>query len=105
MDTIHQIEILINIFLQSLGSWLGLTVSMAWWNHHYGALKRTRTLRLNVIRYLIGIVGLLILWYGLGAIFPRTFDMLAYTLRYIRYAILGGWVGLAAPLIFIKLKV
>jgi hypothetical protein len=87
------------------GTWLGLTVTMIWWNHHFGTLTPAKTWQLNVARYLIGIAGLFIIWYGLGTIFPRTFDALANTLRYIRYAIVGGWVGLVAPLIFMKLKV
>ncbi len=87
------------------GTWLGLTTSAIWWNHRSGPLTGAKTWKLNVIRYLVGVAGLFIIWYGLGAIFPRTLDLLAYTLRYIRYAIVGGWVGLAAPLIFMKLKV
>lgn len=87
------------------GTWLGLAISMSWWNHKYGSLTPAKTWRLNVARYLIGIVVLFAIWYGLGAIFPRTINPLAFTLRYIRYAVLGGWVGAAAPLVFMKLKV
>lgn len=87
------------------GTWLGLSLAMIWWNQRYGMLLPANTWQRNVVRYLIGATGLFILWYGLGVIFPRNPDLVSYGLRYIRYAIVGAWVSLAAPLIFMKLKV
>lgn len=57
-------------------------------------------------RFLIGAVGVLFLWRGLGA----AFDLVAaddtlpgYILRYIRYSLIGLWISAAAPLVFIRL--
>jgi membrane-associated phospholipid phosphatase len=54
-------------------------------------------------RYSIGLAGTLILWYGLGVVFPREADFLSYVLRYLRYALVGMWFTGLAPLAFIRL--
>jgi hypothetical protein len=59
--------------------------------------------RQRLLRYPIGLVGVLIFWYGLGLVFPRGDDWLAYTLRYIRYALIGVWITALAPLLFMRL--
>jgi hypothetical protein len=57
-------------------------------------------------RFLVGTIGVLFLWKGLGA----AFDLVAaddtlpgYILRYIRYSLIGLWISAAAPLVFIQL--
>lgn len=57
-----------------------------------------------VARYLIGLAGVLILWYGLGVIFPRGEALIPYVLRYVRYGLVGLWVSGLAPMVFIRLK-
>ena len=61
------------------------------------------TLVQRALRYLLGITGLLILYLGLGAIFPRTPDLVSYGLRFLRYALIGLWAIWLAPLVFIRL--
>ena len=87
------------------GVWLGFSLSLAWWNHEHRLLQPAKTWKVNAIRYVIGLVGLFIIWYGLGLVFPRTLDAVALTLRYMRYALVGAWVGGLAPTLFMKLKV
>lgn len=58
----------------------------------------------RVLRYPLGLAGLMILWAGLGAVFPDGENLLAYSLRYLRYALIGFWIAGLAPLIFFKLK-
>jgi hypothetical protein len=58
----------------------------------------------RVLRYPLGLVGLMILWAGLGAVFPDGENLLAYSLRYLRYALIGFWIAGLAPLVFLKLK-
>jgi hypothetical protein len=55
-------------------------------------------------RYVVGLLGVLVIWYGLGAVFPRGEALIPYILRFIRYALLGVWVAAGAPLFFTKLK-
>ena len=49
-------------------------------------------------------VGVLIFWYGLGAIFPREATLLSYSLRYFRYVLVGLWISALAPLTFQRLR-
>ncbi|MCI0519673.1 MAG: phosphatase PAP2 family protein [Chloroflexi bacterium] len=58
----------------------------------------------RIARYLIGLLGIVALWYGLGALFPRGEELLPLTLRFIRYALVGAWVSWLAPLIFRRLN-
>jgi hypothetical protein len=56
-----------------------------------------------VARYLLGVVGVVIFWYVLGRLLPRGETLLAYSLRYLRYALVGLWVSGLAPALFIRL--
>jgi membrane-associated phospholipid phosphatase len=58
----------------------------------------------KVARYFLGVAGVVVLWMGLGAVFPGGQDVLAFTLRFIRYALIGTWITYLAPLLFIRLK-
>ena len=81
----------------------GFTAGFAWWRSktgieqiHYGTGKR-------LARYGIGLVGILILYLGLGFIFPDEPYLLGAALRYLRYALIGGWVTAFAPWCFKQL--
>jgi glycerophosphoryl diester phosphodiesterase/membrane-associated phospholipid phosphatase len=54
-------------------------------------------------RYLLGLVGVLVLWQGLGAVFPDGEELVPLLLRYVRYAAIGLWIGGLAPLLFVRL--
>ncbi|CAG0959867.1 Phosphatidylglycerophosphatase B [Anaerolineales bacterium] len=58
----------------------------------------------RAIRYVIGLIGVLILYLGLGMIFPRGDGFIFYLLRYIRYALIGWWVAGGAPWVFVRFK-
>jgi hypothetical protein len=57
----------------------------------------------RLLRYPVGVMGILLFWYGLGFVFPDSADAISYSLRYFRYALVGIWVSYLAPLTFIKL--
>ena len=58
----------------------------------------------HFIRFMVGVAGILLIWSGLGDLFPSNADFLSYALRYLRYALIGFWITGFAPLIFIKTK-
>ncbi len=58
----------------------------------------------RALRYLIGLIGVLIFWRGLTLVFPGGMDGLGMMLRYVRYALTGLWAAYLAPLVFLKLK-
>lgn len=58
----------------------------------------------RLVRYIIGLMGVMILWQGLGSIFPSDPDLISYSLRYIRYTFVGFWMSGLAPWIFIRTR-
>ena len=56
------------------------------------------------MRFLLGVVGVLIIRYGLKFVFPDGDTVPAYFFRYLRYAVIGFWVTGGAPWAFIRLK-
>ena len=56
----------------------------------------------RAIRFLIGLVGVAILWQGLGLVLPRGETIVPYILRYLRYGLMGLWVAGVAPYLFIR---
>jgi glycerophosphoryl diester phosphodiesterase/membrane-associated phospholipid phosphatase len=67
-----------------------------------GGFESDGPLLQRVLRVLAGLVGVVVLWQGLGAVFPGGEDALALVLRYVRYALVGAWVGGVAPLLFVR---
>lgn len=85
------------------GTWLGLLSGVAWLYHRQGGLKTAGTPGQRLLRYLVGAAGVFVLYYGLGTIFPRNADVLSYSLRLIRYTLVGLWISALAPLVFGRL--
>ena len=92
----------LNGSVTSSGTLFGIVVGAVWLFRN-GGFQARGTLWKKTIRYLIGIAGVAVLWYGLGAVFPRTADLFGYSLRYFRYTLVGIWVAALAPAIFIWL--
>ena len=84
------------------GLWLGLCVGAAWFCR-LGGFSARGSERQKILRYCVGLAGLGLFWYGLGAVFPRSETLISYSLRYLRYALCGFWVTALAPLVFRKL--
>ena len=59
----------------------------------------------RIVRFLVGLVGILILYLGLGQLFPKNDDLISYLLRFLRYALIGLWVSWWGPLVFEKLHI
>ncbi|MCS7011679.1 MAG: phosphatase PAP2 family protein, partial [Anaerolineales bacterium] len=89
--------------LTSAGTLLGLLAGVAWMNAQ-GGFSTQGTLRQQILRYVVGLVGVLAIRYGLKAIFPDGEAWLPWLLRYLRYALIGFWVAGGAPWLFLKLR-
>ncbi len=70
----------------------------------YGMFSQEGTVWQRVLRYLIGIIGVLAFWKGLGSIFPDEIDLISYALRFFRYFLIGLWISFGAPRVFSWLK-
>lgn len=90
-------------FITSAGTLFGLAVGMAWIVSK-GGYSASGPAEKRALRYVIGLVGILILWMGLGEIFPRDENMLSYILRYFRYTLVGLWIAAGAPWLFFRFR-
>jgi membrane-associated phospholipid phosphatase len=56
------------------------------------------------LRFIIGVVGVLVFWLGLRFIFPTEGDAVAWFFRFVRYTLVVVWALYLAPWVFLKLK-
>jgi membrane-associated phospholipid phosphatase len=89
--------------LTSAGSLFGLAAGAAWVASR-GGYDTSGPLEKRALRYVIGLLGIVILWYGLGEVFPRGETWIPLALRYIRYSLVGFWVTAGAPWLFFHFK-
>ena len=82
------------------GTWLGLTLGAVWMFRKVGGFKPLPGMNRRVLSYLLGLAGVLIFWYALGKVFPRQEDLLSFSLRFLRYLLVGLWVTAGAPWLF-----
>ena len=73
----------------------------------YARFENSGTWTTRIIRYIVGVIGMLVIYVGLDVLFAMIAadeTSLGYALRYIRYATVVLWVTWLAPLVFIKFK-
>jgi hypothetical protein len=85
------------------GLWFGMLIGASL-IHKAGGHKPPRTPGRKIAVYFIGLVGVVVLWYGLRVVFPRNEDMISYTLRFVRYSLVGIWIVYLAPLVFRRIR-
>jgi membrane-associated phospholipid phosphatase len=86
------------------GTWWGMASGYAWYTRRFGRFNAGGAWEKRALRYSIGLIGLVVLWYGLGMIFPRSEDAVSFLLRFFRYALVGAWVSAGAPWLFMRFK-
>lgn len=90
-----------NGILTPAGTLFGLALGLAWMARRGGYQASGPGMK-RALRYIVGLIGILIFWYGLGAVFPRQEEIVSYTLRYFRYVLVGFWVSGGAPWLFLR---
>ena len=58
----------------------------------------------RIARYLLGIIIVFAIYYGLIVIFPKEGESLYIPLRFVRYSLLGLWISVGAPWLFSRTK-
>ncbi|MDT8358660.1 MAG: phosphatase PAP2 family protein [Methanomicrobiaceae archaeon] len=86
--------------LFSSGSIFGLSAGAALAGPGFSAASPLR----ERVRIPAGLLGVAVIWYGLGAAFPLVPTPLEYLLEYLRAALWGFWVTLGAPSLFSHLE-
>jgi membrane-associated phospholipid phosphatase len=89
--------------LTTSGSFFGLGLGVLLLTK-YGGFSAEGSTGKRILRYLVGLVGVLALYLGLDSIFPDNVDLLSYSLRFLRYSLIGLWISFGAPKLFTWLK-
>lgn len=85
--------------LTTSGSFFGLGLGILLLHQAGGYTAAGETWK-RVLRYLLGLVGVLALYLGLGSLFPDEVDLTSYALRFLRYSLIGLWISYGAPMVF-----
>ena len=85
------------------GTFFGIAFGLAWITLK-GGYEASGSTTQRALRFVIGLIGVLILWRGLGLVFPAGDDFLAYAFRYFRYFLVGFWIFAGAPWLFFRIK-
>ena len=89
--------------LTSAGAFFGLGLGIIFLDKK-GSFNTNGPVWKRILRYLVGIIGVLLLYAGLGSVFPSGTNLAAYVMRFIRYSLIGLWISFAAPVVFSWLK-
>ncbi len=90
--------------LTTAGTWFGMLAGYVIQTASKGHFLANKGGWRRIVRFVVGLVGVLALYLGLGAIFPDNGDFLSFGLRFFRYTLIGLWVAWLGPLVFEKLK-
>ena len=86
----------------AFGTYLGYALM-----RQYASFSAKGTWGNRVARYFVGIIGLLVVYFGLSQVFDLFAvdeSTLGYILRYIRYGLATFWATFLAPWVFLKTK-
>ncbi|MBI3244466.1 MAG: phosphatase PAP2 family protein [Chloroflexi bacterium] len=85
------------------GSIFGVGVGLAMTNR-WAKFNAGGPLGKRATRFVIGLIGVLIFWAGLKAIFPQEPEAVALFFRFVRYTLATWWVVFLAPWLFLKVN-
>lgn len=90
--------------MTSSGSFFGLVAGLAGLKRQ-GGFGSGGPLQKRVLRYVLGMLGLLIFYLGLDLLFnlftAGGVGWFGYLLQYVRYVLVGAWISFGAPLAFL----
>ena len=89
--------------ITSAATLFGACIGLAWMARR-GGFNASGPLWKRVARFVVGLIGVLVLYAGLKAVFPSGDTFVPHVFRYIRYTFLGFWISGAAPWTFAKLN-
>lgn len=80
------------VFFTVAGTFFGFSLGAAW-IHSLGGYQAHGPVWKRAVRYLIGLIGVFLFWMVLGEVFPRGEGWMELSLRFLRYALVGGWLA------------
>jgi len=90
-------------FITTAGTFFGLAAGVAWIAAR-GGYQASGPVGQRALRFVIGFIGVLLLWRGLALFLPDNADFISYLMRYIRYSLVGFWMTAGAPWLFFRFK-
>ena len=93
----------IESFITSAGTLFGLAAGVAWLATR-GEYQASGPMEKRALRFVVGLIGVMILWRGLALFLPDNADLISYIFRYLRYTLVGFWVSGGAPWLFFRFK-
>jgi membrane-associated phospholipid phosphatase len=87
----------------SAGTFFGLAAGLAWIISKGGYQADGPGVK-RALRFFVGLIGVFILWRGLGAVLPDGESLIPLLLRYLRYTLVGFWISAGAPWLFFRFK-
>jgi membrane-associated phospholipid phosphatase len=90
-------------FFSSAGTLFGFTLGLTWLATR-GGYQASGPIAKRALRYVIGLIGVLLFWKGLDVVFPSGEDFAGFFFRYFRYFLVGLWISAGAPYLFFHFK-
>ncbi len=87
----------------AMGAFFGMAAGLMWIARR-GGYQAGGPLMKRILRYLVGMIGVGVIYVGLRLVFPTGDNAVALVFRYVRYLLLGLWVTAGAPWLFAKLQ-
>ncbi|MCB2214401.1 phosphatase PAP2 family protein [bacterium] len=84
------------------GTWLGMLSGYVLLMEKKGPFLAGEGDWRRLARLFVGLIGIGVLYLGLGQIFPDNADFISYALRVVRYVLIGLWVSWWGPVVFEK---
>lgn len=85
------------------GTWMGMLSGFVLLTSAKGHFMAGQGGWRRIVRFIVGMVGVLIFYLGLGQVFPDGANFISYALRFIRYTLIGLWISWVGPLLFEKM--
>ncbi|HSR32257.1 MAG TPA: hypothetical protein VLY63_16975, partial [Anaerolineae bacterium] len=90
-------------FITAAGTLFGLWAGLVWIMRRGGFEARGRLWK-RIVRYVVGVLVVILLYAGTKAVFPSGDTLLPAGFRFLRYALVGFWVAGGAPWLFARLR-
>lgn len=91
-----------DVMVQVTGALMGIAVGVAL-TMRYLEFDAGGLLWKRAVRFLLGVAVVAAIFFGLRFIFPSEGESLYAVLRFIRYGMVGLWISLGAPWLFLRL--
>lgn len=93
----------ISSIISYAGAFFGMAVGAVWMKRR-GWFSTKDPIWQLLLRYLIGLFGVIIFYIGLGALLPSSDDLVSQIFRYLRFGLVGFWITGGAPILFIRMR-